>query len=86
MSDWEILYTKQGLKDKKTACRAGFRERVGEILSMLERGPFAQPCEKLVGDLSGLYSRRLNIQHRVVYKIYAEERAVVIVSMWLNYE
>ena len=85
---WRILYTKQGLKDKRAACAAGFGPRIDEILALLKDDPFAKypPCEKLVGDLAGAYSRRVNRQHRVVYQVYVDERIVKIISMWLHYE
>lgn len=85
---WRILYTKQGLKDKKTACAAGFDGRINEILELLRNDPFTAypPYEKLVGDLAGAYSRRINRQHRVVYQVLEQERIVKIISMWLHYE
>ncbi|MEY4480834.1 MAG: hypothetical protein RLZZ267_1512 [Bacillota bacterium] len=89
MSDsYRILYTKQGLKDKKVACEAGYAKKIESILTTLKENPFADypPYEKLVGDLSGAYSRRMNRQHRVVYAVLAEERVVKIISMWLHEE
>jgi toxin YoeB len=84
---WTILYTKQGLKDKRTACASGFSARIKEILGILRNDPFTEypPFEKLVGDLSGAYSRRVNRQHRVVYQVYPEKRIIKIISMWLHY-
>ena len=69
---YKILYTKQGLKDKSIAVKAGYGKKIGNILSTLKENPFAgyPPYEKLVGDLSGAYSRRINAQHRVVYQVY----------------
>lgn len=85
---YKILYTKQGLKDKAIACEAGFSVKIESILETLRENPFADypPYEKLVGDLSGAYFRRMNRQHRVVYQVYTEERVVKIISMWLHYE
>lgn len=85
---YKILYTKQGLKDKGKACEAGFAEKIEKILETLRENPFADypPYEKLVGDLAGAYSRRMNLQHRVVYQIYSEEIVIKIISMWLHYE
>jgi toxin YoeB len=85
---WAILYTKQGLKDKRNACASGFDARIKEILEILKKDPFTEypPFEKLVGDLSGAYSRRINRQHRVVYQVYTEKRIIKIISMWLHYE
>jgi len=89
MSNWyKILYTKQGLKDKRIAFKAGYGKKIKNILSTLKETPFASypPYEKLIGDLSGAYSRRINIKHRVVYQVYNKERIVKIISMWLHYE
>ncbi len=85
---YKILYTKQGLKDKKNAFKAGYGKKIENILAMLKKNPFANypPYEKLIGDFSGAYSRRINAQHRVVYQVYNEERIVKIISMWLHYE
>ncbi len=85
---WKILYTKQGLKDKKTAIAAGCGEKITELIALLKRNPFEPypPYEKLVGDLKGDYSRRINIRHRLVYQVYTDERAVKILSMWEHYE
>lgn len=85
---YKILYTKQGLKDKEIACEAGFSEKIDRILETLRENPFADypPYEKLVGDLSDAYSRRMNRQHRVVYQVYTEERVIKIISMWLHHE
>jgi Txe/YoeB family toxin of toxin-antitoxin system len=85
---WKILYTKQALKDKRIACEAGFQKKVSEVLTVLIDDPFTEypPYEKLSGDLSGAYSRRMNLQHRVVYQVYAEQRIIKIISMWLHYE
>ncbi|ATW24506.1 Txe/YoeB family addiction module toxin [Candidatus Formimonas warabiya] len=85
---WKIVYTKQGLKDKKTAFEAGLGDKIKSILEILRENPFTDypPFEKLIGDLSGAYSRRINRQHRVVYQVYNEEKTVKIISMWLHYE
>lgn len=85
---YKILYTKQALKDKKTAFESGFSDKIKSILETLEENPFADypPYEKLTGDLTGAYSRRVNLQHRVVYEVYQKERIVKIISMWLHYE
>ena len=85
---FRIVYTKQALKDKKIAINSAYKEKVNSILDTLKEDPFAPypPFEKLIGDLSGAYSRRINRQHRVVYKVYDIERTVQIISMWLHYE
>ena len=72
---WELVYTKQAQKDAKKLASAGLKPKALELLEILEKNPFQNPppYEKLVGDLFGAYSRRLNIQHRIVYQIYEEE-------------
>ena len=87
-SEWKILYTKQVLKDKRIAYEAGFKTKIEDILRILKDNPFNNypPYEKLIGDLSGAYSRRINIQHRIVYQIYTEKKIVKIISMWLHFE
>jgi Txe/YoeB family toxin of toxin-antitoxin system len=89
MSDtYRILYTKRALKDKHIAIEAGFGVKIASILMTLKENPFADypPYEKLLGDLAGAYSRRMNRQHRIVYAVYPDERIVKIISMWLHYE
>ncbi|PKM77791.1 MAG: Txe/YoeB family addiction module toxin [Firmicutes bacterium HGW-Firmicutes-15] len=85
---WKIVYTKPGFKDKKTAIEAGFGHKIKSILEILRKNPFTDypPYEKLIGDLSGAYSRRINRQHRVIYQVYKEEKIVKIISMWLHYD
>lgn len=85
---YKILYTKQVLKDKRTAYKAGFSYKIKSILEILKENPFADypPYEKLVGNLTGAYSRRMNHQHRMIYEVYQKERIVKIISMWLHYE
>lgn len=85
---WRIVYTKPGFKDKKTAIEAGFGDKINSILGILRENPFTDypPFEKLIGDLSGAYSRRINRQHRVVYQVYKDEKIVKIISMWLHYD
>jgi len=85
---WKIVYTKQGLKDMRTAIEAGFDKKIKDILEILREDPFTEypPFEKLIGDLSGAYSRRINRQHRVVYQVYSKEKTVKIISMWLHYQ
>lgn len=85
---WRILYTKQALKDKRTAVSSGFGEKVRELLAILKSNPYAPypPYEKLVGDLRRILSRRINFQHRIVYIVYDKEHIVKIISMWGHYE
>lgn len=85
---WKIVWTKAALKDKHIATAAGFGDKINSILALLRENPFAEypPYEKLLGDLSGAYSRRLNRKHRVIYQVYKEERTIKIISTWLHYE
>lgn len=85
---WRIFYTKQGLKDKQKAIEHGFSKKIDKLLALVEENPFSEypPYEKLVGDLSGAYSRRINRQHRFVYQVYVEEHLVKVISMWTHYE
>jgi len=85
---WRPLFTKQVRKDAKKLAAAGLKPKAEELLAVLEADPFQSPppLEKLVGDLSGAYSRRINIQHRLVYQVLAEERIVKVLRMWTQYE
>ena len=85
---WQIVYTKQAQKDAKKLASAGLKPKAVELLEILQKNPFQNPppFEKLVGDLFGAYSRRVNIQHRLVYQIYETERIVKIIRLWTHYE
>ncbi len=85
---YKIVYTNQALKDAKKASQAGFRDRIEKLFSILENDPYQNPppYEKLIGDLIGAYSRRINIQHRLIYQIYDNENVVKIIRMWTHYE
>jgi toxin YoeB len=85
---WRIVYTRQAQKDAKKLARSNLKEKAQELLSLLETDPFQNPpqFEKLVGDLEGAYSRRINIQHRLVYQVLDENRAVKILRLWTHYE
>ena len=85
---WTLLYTKQAQKDSKKLKAAGLKDKAQALLAAIERDPFANPppYEKLVGDLAGAYSRRINIQHRLVYQVLKEEKAVKVLCMWTHYE
>ena len=85
---WEIVYAKQAIKDSKKVTESGLKEKVKKLISIIENDPFQNPppYEKLIGDLSGAYSRRINIQHRIVYQIFIEEKIVRILRMWTHYE
>jgi toxin YoeB len=88
MVKWKIVFTKQALKDAKKIKSAGLKPKVESILKLLEENPFKIPpsFEKLVGDLVGAYSRRINIQHRIVYQVYEELKIVKVIRMWTHYE
>jgi len=85
---WRLLYTKQAQKDAKKLSAAGLRPRAEALLAVLAKNPFQSPppYEKLIGDLAGAYSRRINIQHRLVYQVLREERIVKVLRLWTHYE
>jgi len=85
---YQILLTKQAMKDRRLIAQAGLEVRAKALLAVLARDPFQSPppYEKLVGALAGFYSRRINIQHRLVYSIDQEKRIVKILRMWTHYE
>ncbi|MDD5132230.1 MAG: Txe/YoeB family addiction module toxin [bacterium] len=85
---WQIVYTKQAQKDAKKLASAGLRNKAETLLAILKTNPLQNPppFEKLVGDLSGAYSRRINIQHRVVYQVYKQEKVVKVLRLWTHYE
>ena len=85
---WRLLYTKQARKDAKKLAEAGLRPKAQDLLDVLAADPFRSPppFEELVGDLSGAYSRRINIQHRLVYQVLTDEHAVKVLRMWTHYE
>ncbi len=85
---WQLVYTKQAQKDAKKLAAAGLKPKALEMLEILQKNPFQNPppYEKLVGDLLGAYSRRLNIQHRLVYQLYEAEHIVKIIRLWTHYE
>jgi toxin YoeB len=85
---WELLYTKQAQKDAKKLAAAGLKEKTQQLLEVLKSNPFRNPppFEKLVGDLSGAYSRRITIQHRLIYQILAAEKQVKVLRLLTHYE
>ena len=85
---WKLVYTPQAQKDAKKLARSGLRANAEALLEVLEENPFRRPppYEKLLGDLSGAYSRRINIQHRLVYQVLKRERVVKVLRMWTHYE
>ena len=88
MVSWQLYFTKQAQKDAKKIAAAGLRQKVEKLLQILQENPLQipPPCEKLIGDLAGAYSRRINIQHRLVYQIIKKEKALKIIRMWTHYE
>ena len=84
---WQVLFTKQAQKDAKNIASAGLRAKVEGLLELLANDPLQTPppFEKLVGDLDGAYSRRINIQHRLVYQILKREKVVKVLRMWSHY-
>ncbi len=88
MVNWKIVYTKQAQRDAKKIKSAGLKEKAIEVLKAIEKNPFQSPppYEKLTGDLTGAYSRRINIQHRIVYQVYKELKTVKMIRMWTHYE
>lgn len=85
---WELVYAKHALKDAKKLAASGLKAKAQELLEVIASDPFQNPppFEKLVGDLARAYSRRINIQHRIVYEVFANERIVRILRMWTHYE
>lgn len=88
MSTWQIVLTRQAEKDAKKLSCAGLKDKALSLLSVLKDNPYqtSPPYEKLIGDLQGYYSRRINIQHRLVYQVLKEERTVKVIRMWTHYE
>ena len=85
---WLVKLSKRAVKDKELLKAAGLAEKAKQLVDLLVSNPFQTPpsYEKLVGDLKGLYSRRINVQHRLVYEVFEEEKTVKIVSLWTHYE
>jgi toxin YoeB len=85
---WTLVFTKQARKDAKKLASAGLKPQTTRLLELLKKNPYRTPprYEKLVGDLAGAYSRRINIQHRLVYQVLEEIKTVKIIRMWTHYE
>ena len=85
---WKVIYTRHALKDAKKISQSNLKKKTQELLSLLEHDPLQNPpqFERLVGDLEGAYSRRINIQHRLVYQVLHEEMIVKVFRMWTHYE
>ena len=88
MNEWRVVFTSQAAKDAKKLSRSGLKPKAEALLDILRSDPFRSPppFEKLVGDLAGAYSRRINIHHRLVYQVLTRERIVKVVRMWTHYE
>lgn len=84
---WTLYFTKQSKKDAKKLSAANLKDKAQKLLSIIEDNPYTNPppYEKLVGDLAGAYSRRINIQHRIVYQVLEEEKAIKILRLWSHY-
>ena len=85
---WQIVYTKQAQKDAKKLAVSGLKQKAQKLLAIIAENPYRNPppYEKLVGDLAGAYSRRINIQHRLVYQVLEDTRTVKVLRMWTHYE
>ena len=85
---WQLIFTRQAQKDAKKLAAAGWRPKAEELLDILKGNPFQNPppYEKLVGDLAGAYSRRINVQHRLVYQVLEQDRVAKVIRMWAHYE
>ena len=88
MKPWAVVFAKQAVKDASKPAAAGLKSNAQRLLDVLKGDPFQNPpaFEKLVGDLQGAYSRRINIQHRLVYEVFKRERTVRVLRMWTHYE
>ena len=84
---WNLVYTKQAQKDAKKLASSGLRDKAKLLLNIIQKDPYQNPppYEKLVGDLSGAYSRRINIQHRLVYQVYEKEQVIKVIRLWTHY-
>ena len=85
---WKLVYTKQAQKDAAKLCNSGLKNKALKILELLKEDPYQTPpsYEKLIGDLKGAYSRRINIQHRIVCQIFEDQKVIKIIRMWTHYE
>lgn len=85
---WKLVYTRQAQKDARKLASSGLKPKAQELLALIAENPFQRPppLEKLVGDLAGAYSRRINIQHRLVYQVLEDQRVVKVLRLWSHYE
>jgi len=86
--NWQLIYTKQAQKDAQKLAAAGLKDKAKALLAVVQDNPFQNPppYEKLIGDLAGAYSRRINIQHRLVYQVLQDEQVVKILRLWSHYD
>lgn len=86
--NWQLVYTKQAQKDAQKLAAAGLKDKAKALLAVVQDNPFQTPppYEKLIGDLAGAYSRRINIQHRLVYQVLQDERVVKVLRLWSHYD
>nr|WP_289134705.1 Txe/YoeB family addiction module toxin [uncultured Halomonas sp.] len=85
---WKLVYTKQAQKDAKKLASSGLKPKAQELLALIAEDPYHKPppFEKLIGDLAGAYSRRINIQHRLVYQVLEDEQVVKVLRLWSHYD
>ena len=85
---WRLVFTKQAQKDARKIAAAGLKPKAEELLALISRDPFSSPppFERLIGDLAGAYSRRINIQHRLVYEVLFDSRTIKVLRLWTHYE
>jgi len=85
---WEVVYSKHAIKDSKKIAESGLKDKTRILIDIIRNDPFQNPppYEKLIGDLLGAYSRRINIQHRLVYQVFSDKKIVRIIRMWTHYE
>ena len=85
---WEVVFSRQAVRDAKKLAKSGLKEKALTLLAVIANDPFRSPppFEKLVGDLTGAFSRRINIQHRLVYEVFTELRIVRVLRMWTHYD
>ncbi len=88
MNTYTLVYTQQAKKDAKKAASSGLKSKIEDLFNIIRKNPFEEypPYEKLVGNLEGAYSRRINIQHRLVYQVYEEEKIIKVIRMWTHYD
>ncbi len=88
MVSWRLMYTKQAQKDARKLAESNLKDKAQRLLEIIKENPYqnSPPYEKLMGDLSGVYSRRINIQHRLVYQVYEDAHVVKVIRLWTHYE